>query len=204
VRTRLFEGAANDFPGNSLAAFRGYHGCHAVKAFLFLRTLYPHHYFFSYLVHANHMDRHCRHQAALLLAVFAIAGCGSAGTDIDRHIVSGMVTLDGKPLEGGTIQFSPGPDVQPAIFSGTSIENGTYRLPSKGGLPPGTYQVSISSAPPPAATSPSDPEEAMKAAENAKPVVERIPPQYNLRTELTITVKDAGETTANFELKSGS
>jgi hypothetical protein len=44
----------------------------------------------------------------------------------------------------------------------------------------------------------------MKAAEQAPPAKEQIPEKYNLHTELSVIVKDTGETTADFELKSGT
>lgn len=84
---------------------------------------------------------------AMLLAT-AFGGCGSnlAG-------VSGLVTLDGEPLRGGsgdtrvTVQFQPvGGNGSTAI--GLADENGVYTLAtgSAAGIPPGEYLVSCSAS----------------------------------------------------------
>ncbi|WP_139228349.1 carboxypeptidase regulatory-like domain-containing protein [Planctomicrobium piriforme] len=117
--------------------------------------------------------------------------------------MAGKVTLDGTPLAAGMIQFMSAPGAKHSLVSGTSIKDGSYKLPPSGGLPPGSYSVTISSSPPPPPP-PSDPNEAMKAAAEMKPAKELIPEKYNLKTELTVEVKKSGETEANFELKSGS
>lgn len=69
-----------------------------------------------------------------------LSGCG--GADIDRVGVSGTVTLDGQPLENGSILFLPkgeGPS------AGTQIENGRFAIAPSDGPSPGNYRVEIRS-----------------------------------------------------------
>jgi len=44
--------------------------------------------------------------AGIVLAVAGVAGCGGGGPAVER--VAGLVTLDGKPVEGATVSFVPG------------------------------------------------------------------------------------------------
>ena len=43
----------------------------------------------------------------LAFSLFALLGCGGAEDDLPRQAISGTVTLDGKPLEAGSITFDP-------------------------------------------------------------------------------------------------
>jgi len=80
-----------------------------------------------------------------LLAILAVtlmlsAGCGSDGPE--RAIVSGSVTFEGEPLEGGTIRFSPTGQTQ-TPSTGGYISDGRYEIATKGGVLVGTYIVQI-------------------------------------------------------------
>jgi hypothetical protein len=67
-----------------------------------------------------------------------VTGCGSSG----RVAVSGVVTVNGQPLEGGDIAFTPvSPDRGPS--GGAAITHGTYRIPAEQGLLPSQYNVQI-------------------------------------------------------------
>ena len=76
--------------------------------------------------------------AAVCLTVACVAvGCGR------RAEVSGVVTLDGKPLPAGVVTFSPanaGPSGYGAIAADGSY---TVQLGSSQGLPPGEYVVTV-------------------------------------------------------------
>jgi len=75
--------------------------------------------------------------ASLLLFI------GCTGTDLGAE-VSGVVSLDGKPLESGTVVFAP---VDGVSNNATSAVNsgGTYQLVSNRttGLAPGKYRVAV-------------------------------------------------------------
>jgi len=136
-----------------------------------------------------------------LTFLFIMAGCRGSDNQLGRQRISGKVSLDGKPVVTGSIQFSSLPGASQEIFSGCLIKDGSYSLPEMGGLPPGEYRVSISSAAPSAPVS-SDPEEAMKAAENPATTPELIPEKYNSKSELTIEVEKSGKSVFDFDLKS--
>ncbi|WZO99245.1 hypothetical protein EP7_000844 [Isosphaeraceae bacterium EP7] len=75
------------------------------------------------------------------LALLAGGGC-SAGDGLAREAVSGMVTLDGKPMARGTIQFIPrGGDSRGAAWG--QIVAGAYSIPASDGPAAGDYGVSI-------------------------------------------------------------
>lgn len=86
----------------------------------------------------------------LMLGVATLSGCGStvaAGPDPASFIaVKGVVTLDGKPLDGAMVVFFP----QDAKMGdgGTSVTeaSGEYELKTNGatGAVPGNYRVMIS------------------------------------------------------------
>lgn len=146
-----------------------------------------------------------------------ISGCGG-GAEVPKdrvptHPVSGVVTLDGKPLEGATVTFHAPPSngMGKAIPSaiGTTDSAGRYKLSTwtkDDGATPSTYTISIVKyeAPPaaPAATGgeyvPPDPK--------VKPVAPKalVPPQYlnHQKSGLLADVKATGKNEFNFELKS--
>src|SRR5207248_8916889 len=55
-----------------------------------------------------------RHHGRCFLALWFLAmvwvapGCSGSGDDLPREAVSGTVKLDGQPLAGGVIRFTPG------------------------------------------------------------------------------------------------
>lgn len=78
--------------------------------------------------------------------ILAGTGCGGgAKTGGNPVAVGGTITLDGQPLEGATINFSPvGEGGQPA--HGLSGSGGTFRLTTRNsndGAVPGEYRVTV-------------------------------------------------------------
>jgi hypothetical protein len=85
----------------------------------------------------------------LLLAGLILVASGCAR----RADVSGVVTLDGKPLSSGVVTFTPaagGPTAYAAIG-----EDGTYRVQTgaAAGLPAGAYVVTVAANTPPTSDS---------------------------------------------------
>lgn len=75
------------------------------------------------------------------LVVFLVVGCGD-GDGLDRVAVSGKVTVDGKPLVGGSIQFIPKDgDSRGAAWG--EIAGGSYAIPAETGPAPGSFNVTI-------------------------------------------------------------
>ena len=138
-----------------------------------------------------------RNIACLAIALGAVVGCG---TKTDRLPITGKVTLDGVPLDSGSIRFSskPGEKLQAA---GAMIHNGAYEIPAEKGLLPGVYIVQMSSpdlnAPP-----------IMIGGEDGAPkfpvAPERVPPEYGELSERTIALTADGESEFNFDMTSAT
>jgi hypothetical protein len=81
--------------------------------------------------------------AARCLALALLAGFGCSGGDgLAREAVSGKVTLDGKPMDRGAIQFIPRRgDSRGAAWG--EIVAGAYSIPASDGPVAGDYGVSI-------------------------------------------------------------
>jgi hypothetical protein len=130
---------------------------------------------------------------SLLLLPLAL-GC-SEPNPLGRRPIHGQVTLDGKPVDYGSIQFLP-EDPDHGVLSGTMIQNGSYHMKLADGLPPGSYKVMISS-----------PDRGKIEKVEGPPgderslAVERIPKKYNLQTTLKIEVpKGRGSHAVDFAL----
>lgn len=127
---------------------------------------------------------------ALLLAL----GCGGADPH-GRQPVSGTVSFKGRPLDQGRIQFLP-MEVGKGAGAGSLVAKGNYAIPASQGLSPGQYRVQI--------TSP----KAKKGAPLAGPPgmkmpppgEERIPAEYNLKSRLTVDVKQGAENKFDFTI----
>ena len=131
---------------------------------------------------------------SLFIAGFAslmlMAGCGSAGPD--QHAVSGKVTLDGSPVENGTISFMSSGDGPPESAH-ANIVNGSYTIPADRGPQSGSFQVMIY-CPKPTGKTTIDTDTGA-----AVPVMqETIPKKYN--EESTLTIEIAGSESHDFEL----
>src|SRR5690349_12411989 len=74
----------------------------------------------------------------ILLAPLA-PGCAPANP-LGRVAIAGKVTLDGQPVETGTIEFAPAAG---GVGSGAKIVSGSYAIEEQKGLPPGKYLVRI-------------------------------------------------------------
>ena len=84
-------------------------------------------------ISARSAERHLVHWFLL----FAFVGCSESGTGI---IVTGNVTLDGKPVEKATIVFLPKEHGQ---ASPGAVKNGHYRIAADQGVQEGKYEVKV-------------------------------------------------------------
>jgi hypothetical protein len=133
-------------------------------------------------------------KCVFIIIVVILSGCGPKS---DRLAVSGKVTLNGTPLDSGSIRFTSVAG-QKLFASGAVIENGEFDIPQEKGLPPGTYQLEISApdtkAPP-----------VVYRSAPGEPVLpptapERIPPEYNTNSKHTIEVSADSDNHFVFEI----
>jgi hypothetical protein len=130
-----------------------------------------------------------------LLTTPLINGCGKS-TD-GRVAVSGEVTLDGQPLDRGTIEFHP--KSAGGTMTGGMISNGTFTIAADQGPKPGSYEVRVFAA---GAGTTVDPNEPPGPESQAKPPAERIPARFNVKSELTAEVGPDGDAGMKFALES--
>lgn len=130
------------------------------------------------------------------MALVLLAGCGGISDAPDRRVVTGTVTLDGTPLEGGVIRFRPQPE---GPIAAGKIRDGKYEVTNKGGVPLGKQRVEIKGAPIlPANTSGMSLGQIDAATKPAIP----IPDKYHKNSELEADIEAGSEPQVlNFELK---
>ncbi|MBX3426209.1 MAG: carboxypeptidase regulatory-like domain-containing protein [Pirellulales bacterium] len=128
--------------------------------------------------------------AWLLLGLAATVGCGSR---VEISPVSGVVTLNGKPVPKAKVRFMPAPQEDPEavkqLAMGETDEQGRYSLTvfrGPEGAAVGLNRVMITT----------------RVVDDNEKVLSRetIPAQYNSRTTLTFAVPPGGTDQANFDL----
>lgn len=151
----------------------------------------------------------------LVLGAVALVGCSSDdGADDLPETVSaeGVLTLDGKPLEGASIVLSPS---DPAGYAASTISgtNGKFRLqsfPMKDGAVPGNYQIAVTKSVESGGAGAWKPEDfgedAAHAAESPPPssLKNVLPAQYAdpQTSGLSLTIPPEGLSDYEIELKS--
>lgn len=134
----------------------------------------------------------------LSFLLVSLAGCGGEDPGESLFSTTGMVTLDGQPLSGATIDFIPKStgENQPLRGSvGVTDEEGKFIMlyRSTRGCPAGDFTVSISNYSEPTGEGGDD--------ETGSP--ETVPPAYRgPKSKLEATVSSGGENVFNFDLKS--
>lgn len=142
------------------------------------------------------MEQRWTRYPLFLLTTLCLAGCGGGGSDFDRAEVGGKVTVNGEPLEEGTIEFlptgeTPGPSV------GGVIEKGEYEIPSEKGPAVGTHQVKIEAMRKTGRKVMGGPPGEESLIDERKPF---IPANYNSQTTLTADIQ-SDTNQADFELE---
>ncbi len=142
----------------------------------------------------------CLFPTALVVAALCQAsGCGKVDGP-SRAAVHGTVTLDGEPVEQGTIEFFPVNDTTGPVV-GAEIRAGRYALSRREGPAVGTNRIEIS-WPRTTGNTATMPADGLGASELNEPErTEAIPPQYNRQSTLTRTI-EAGDNPLSFELRS--
>jgi hypothetical protein len=138
---------------------------------------------------------------AFALTIFVLAGAEVGCSSSKIAPVSGLVTLDGKPLDGVHVGFQPiakPGDMNPGTGSYAITDaNGQYTLLLVDGEMPGAivgkHRVEI--------TARSEIPANIDVPKRPPPKV-FVPARYNQQSELTFDVPPGGTTAANFDLKS--
>jgi hypothetical protein len=124
-----------------------------------------------------------------LTQICLVTGCNKS----NRAAVSGAVTLDGKPVEGGRITFlRVERGAKANEVAEAKIENGQYSIPAAAGPAFGKNRVEIHwihKTGKPSLVMP-----------GAMEIVELVPKQYNNDSTLSVDVK-SGQNTLDFKLQ---
>lgn len=144
----------------------------------------------------------------LALGMVFMTGCSSDNLNIVP--VSGVVTLDGKPLANANVQFQPmAQGNENPGFGSFAVTDGSGKFSlaissqqlQKAGAVVGKHKVSITSS---QETIDYDPKLGSPDGATPKSRVkpERIPERYNSQSALVFEVPQGGSTMANFDLQS--
>jgi hypothetical protein len=129
----------------------------------------------------------------LLTILVTLPGCGNKHAN--RGDVMGEVKLDGKPIEQGSILFTPIDGAQ-GVAVGGPIHNGRYRLSGEKGPSLGWNRVEIRA---PRKTGQKVPRGLGATGEMVEEEVEAVATRFNAQSTLKVEVK-LGENTANFDV----
>jgi hypothetical protein len=139
------------------------------------------------IMHKVRQSRFC-----LLLLLPVLIGCGGPS----RLNVEGTVTLDGKPLEKGAIQFCPQTGT-PGPTAGGDVVGGAFAIPASQGPLAGKFSVQIT------ATGPTG---RKVFDERSRGMIEEyaqyIPAKYNTHSELQVDVAAKQKNRFEFAIKS--
>ena len=139
-----------------------------------------------------------------IICLLATLGCGSKGSHLPKTVpASGVVTLDGKPVDGAQVVLVPPPGGGTTGASGVTDSSGRFSLRAyvdKDGAIPGTYQAQVSK------TIQVKVEGAKGTLDGGDPVrfEYAVPAKYTgFKTSgLTVTIPDTGNRDINLALSS--
>ena len=146
--------------------------------------------------------------AGSLLVMVAIGGCSGGAADGPKTAkAGGLVTLNGQPVEGATVSFSPQGPGRAAV--GKTNAEGRFQLATTnniGGVVPGTYQVGITKQRIEGGMTPEESQAYYEKTGQPPPapkVFQELPEKYGnpATSELQATVSEKGPNDFPFELK---
>lgn len=129
---------------------------------------------------------------SIVLVGIAVVGCNSSGLALVP--VSGVVTLNGKPLAGARVMFEPQEGKVAPASSAITDASGRFRLAvavsGQSGAMVGKHRVKITAAQ----------SEQASSDDTLKKVVEPLPARYNSQSTLSFDVPAGGTQKADFPL----
>ena len=139
-----------------------------------------------------------RFLCAFLLALCCLPAAGCRRDGPERAVVTGSVTYRGEPLAEGQIRFVPASGSE-LPTAGAFVIAGRYTADGKGGVPVGTHKVMVEAYRIVGRAQPN--EEVEQSLETALARHQFLPPKYNAKTELEITIEPgARRITKDFDL----
>lgn len=140
---------------------------------------------------------------SILLACFLLAlpaiGCGTRSGPT-RASVEGVVSVDGEPIETGSITFTPTEGTSGPIAGGP-IERGRYRIAKGSGPVVGRQLVSIRGLKKSGRKVPVTADAEFPSGGLVEELIPAVPPQYNDRTTLVREIV-RGHQAVDFALRS--
>lgn len=136
-----------------------------------------------------------RVQFWILIALLPLAGCGAKS---DRLEITGSVTLNGVPLDEGSIRFTSLGEKR--ISSGAVVQQGEYYIPQENGLTVGTYHVEITA---PDANAPPVMVQVVPGKRGMPTQPDRIPAEYNINSKQRVEVTEDGDNHFVFDIVTG-
>jgi hypothetical protein len=132
---------------------------------------------------------------AAVCAVAVVVGCGKSDPH-NRQAVLGTVSIDGKMIPYGNIEFVPAEN-QPTTVT-LEIKDGKFTVDQKGGIAPGKYTVRVQGfdAPPPP---PGDAPGVSPTGPMPKTIV---PEKFGAMSKEQVTIKAGDKNELTIELKS--
>ena len=136
-------------------------------------------------------------RTTLVLGIILLLGAGCGKSRQNRASIQGEVTLDGKPLEQGSILFTPLEGTKGTVAGGR-IEGGRYRFSGDKGPAVGQNRVEICAW---RKSGKMVQKPLAPRGEMIEGSVEAISPRFNSASVLKVEI-EPGENTANFEVAS--
>src|SRR5262245_29598852 len=128
------------------------------------------------------------------LVLVLAAGCGkTGGGKPSPQAISGKVTLNKHPLKDGSVTFVS----SDGVLRSASIKDGSYKFPKDQGLLAGKYKVDIDS---PDGQTPARDSTAPPGPGGNFASKNRIPPEWNEKSNHEIEVTSDGTNTFDFDI----
>jgi len=130
-----------------------------------------------------------------------LQSCGRPSDPYERIVVSGVVHVNGKPLEQGRITFVP-MEGNSGPVAGSDINNGRFQTSREQGPGIGQYRVKVIGIRKTGRMVPGVEGSGSENDSNAMTaeIKQFLPPEYNEKTTLTVEITEASSQDLKFEL----